>query len=305
MTALLAVTDLSLSPVLEEVSFTVERGEVVCVVGPPGNGATALIECLAGGTEPDAGHIEMLGATVGPGDRRPAGMAAALRGERLPDRMRIGDAVRLFSRLYGTRGLSGRLIDLLDLEPLMPKRFGGLTDGQRRRAMIGLALVGNPELTLLDEPTAGLREGSRNRIEATIDELRAGYGGVCVLLDDLAQAERLADRVVLLREGRILAEGAPSRLIGLLGSVHVLSVPPHLRVDRLPEVRVLPCAAATYLYGPRPALEAAVQELAPMSGDRVWSIRRPTLRDAYLTLSAVPDPPEPDPFGSEPAALEA
>ncbi|MEV0623742.1 ATP-binding cassette domain-containing protein [Nonomuraea sp. NPDC050404] len=295
MTALLAVTDLSLSPALEEVSFTVERGEVVCVVGPPGGGAGALMECLAGETEPDAGQIEMLGATVGPGDRRPAGMGAALRGERLPDRMRIGDAIRLFSRLYGTRGLSGRLIDLLELEPLLAKRFGALSDGQRRLVMIGLALVGNPELVLLDDPTAGLREGGRSRVEHAIGELRSGYGGVCVLLDDLAQAERLADRVVLLREGRVLAEGSPSRLIGLLGSVHVLSVPPHLRVDRLSEVRVLPCAAATYLYGNRPALEAAIQELAPMGGDRVWSIRRPTLRDAYLTLSAVP----------EPAALEA
>ncbi|MEV1004615.1 ABC transporter ATP-binding protein [Nonomuraea sp. NPDC050202] len=290
MTALLNVTDLSLSPALEEVSFTVERGEVVCVVGPPGDGAGKLMECLAGEAEPDAGQIEMLGATVGPGDRRPAGMGAALRGERLPDRMRVGDAVRLFSRLYGTRGLSGRLTDLLDLEPLLTKRFGVLSDGQRRLVMIGLALVGNPELVLLDDPTAGLKEGGRNRVEHVIDELRSGYGGVCVLLDDLAQAERLADRVVLLRDGRVLAEGSPSRLIGLLGSVHVLSVPPHLRVDRLSEVRVLPCAAATYLYGSRPALEAAVQELAPMSGDRVWLIRRPTLRDAYLTLSAVPEP---------------
>ncbi|GAA2215924.1 ABC transporter ATP-binding protein [Nonomuraea monospora] len=295
MTALLNVTDLSLSPVLEEVSFTVGRGEVVCVVGPPGDGAGALMACLAGEAEPDAGQIEMLGATVGTGDRRPAGMGAALRGERLPDRMRVGDAVRLFSRLYGTRGLSGRLIDLLDLEPLMARRFGVLSDGQRRLVMIGLALVGNPELVLLDDPTGGLKEGGKNRVEHVIDELRSGYGGVCVLLDDLAQAERLADRVVLLRDGRVLAEGSPSRLVGLLGSVHVLSVPPHLRVDRLSEVRVLPCAAATYLYGPRPALEAAIQELAPMSGDRVWSIRRPTLRDAYLTLSAVP----------EPAALEA
>lgn len=295
MTALLTVTDLSRSPDLDDVSFTVERGEVVCVVGPPGNGAATLVECLIGGEEPDAGHIEILGATVGPGDRRPPGLAAALRGEGLPRRMRVADAVRLFSRLHGTRGLPGRLIDLLDLEPLLPKRFGTLTDGQRRRAMIGLALVGNPELVLLDEPTAGLRDGSRQRIERTIDELRAGYGGVCVVLDDLAQAERLADRVVLLREGRVLAEGSPSRLVQLLGSAFVLSVPPHLRVDRLREVRVLPCAAATYLYGSREALEEAIQELAPMSGDRVWSIRRPTLRDAYLTLSAVP----------EPAALEA
>ncbi|WP_433440835.1 ATP-binding cassette domain-containing protein [Nonomuraea sp. CA-141351] len=295
MTSLLSVTDLSRSPVLEEVSFTVERGEVVCVVGPPGNGGATLMDCLVGADEPDAGHIEMLGVTVGPGDRRPPGLAAAPRGETLPDRMKVSEALRLFSRLYGTRGLPGRFIDLLDLEPLLSKRFGRLTDGQRRRAMIGLALAGNPELVLLDDPTAGLRDGSRRRIEQAIGELRAGYGGVCVVLDDLAQAERLADRVILLRAGRVLAEGAPSRLVQLLGSTFVMGVPPHLRVDRLHDVRVLPCAAATYLYGSRQALEAAIQELSPMSGDRVWSIRPPTLRDAYLTLSAVP----------EPAALEA
>ncbi|GAA3211750.1 ABC transporter ATP-binding protein [Nonomuraea helvata] len=295
MTSLLSVTDLSRSPDLEEVSFTVERGEVVCVVGPPGNGGATLMECLAGTGEPDAGHIELLGVTVGPGDRRPPGLGAALRGEALPARMKVAEAMRLLSRLYGTRGLPGRLVDLLDLEPLLPKRFGRLTDGQRRRVMIGLALVGNPELVLLDDPTAGLGEGSRRRIEQAVDEVRAAYGGVCVVLDDLAQAERLADRVVLLRAGRVLAEGTPTRLIKLLGSTYVMGVPPHLRVDGLRDVRVLRGAAATYLYGSRPALEAAIQDLSPMSGDRVWSIRTPTLRDAYLTLSAVP----------EPAALEA
>ncbi|QFY07586.1 ATP-binding cassette domain-containing protein [Nonomuraea phyllanthi] len=304
MTSLLSVTDLSRSPSLEEVSFTVERGEVVCVVGPPGNGGTTLMECLVGAAEPDAGHVEMLGVTVGPGDRRPPGLAAALRGESVPERMKVGEALRLFSRLYGTRGLPRRMVDLLDLEPLLSRRFARLTDGQRRRAMLGLALVGNPELVLLDDPAAGLREGSRGRIEQAIGELRAGYGGVCVVLSDLAQAERLADRVVLLRAGRVLAEGTPSRLVRLLGSTYVMGVPPHLRVDRLQGVRVLPCGAATYLYGSREALENAIQELSPMSGDRVWSIRPPTLRDAYLTLSAVPEPAALEGV-TEPAALEA
>lgn len=290
MTALLRVTDLNKSPALEEVSFTVERGEVVCVVGPPGSGKTTLMECLAGGAEPDGGHIEILGTTAVPGGRRPPGLAVSLRDERVPERMKVAEAVSLFSRLYGTRGLPARLIDLLDLEPLLPKRFKTLTEGQRRRATIGLALVGNPELVLLDEPTSGLNPGSRQRIEQTIAELRAGYGGVCVTLDDLTQAEKLADRVVLLRDGRVLAEGSPSRLIQLLGSAYVLRVPPHMRVDRLRDVRVLPCANSTYLYGSRQALEEAIQELSPLSGDRIWSIRRPTLRDAYLTLSAVPEP---------------
>ncbi|MER6947250.1 ABC transporter ATP-binding protein [Nonomuraea sp. NPDC000554] len=295
MTPLLRVTDLSRSPALEEVSLSVERGEVVCVVGPPGSGKTALMECLAGAADPDSGQVEILGTTVGPGVRRPPGMAVNLRDESPPARMKVAEAVSLFSRLYGTRGLPARLVDLLDLEPLLPKRFSALTEGQRRRAMIGLTLVGNPELVLLDQPTSGLKEGSRQRVEQTISELRTGYGGVCVTLDDLAQAERLADRVVLLRDGQVLAEGSPSRLIRLLGSTFVLRVPPTMRVDRLRDVRVLPCATSTYLYGSRQALEEAIQELSPMSGDRIWSIRPPTLRDAYLTLSAV----------REPAALES
>ncbi|SEK28874.1 ATP-binding cassette domain-containing protein [Nonomuraea pusilla] len=290
MTPLLDVTDLSKGQVLEEVSFTVERGEIVCVVGPPGSGKTALMECLAGAAEPDAGGVEMLGRTVGPGDPLPPGVAVSLGDESLPDRMKVAEVLSLFSRLYGTRGLPPRLLDLLDLEPLLPRRFKALTDGQRRRVMIALALAGNPELVLLDGPTTGLKPGSRQRIEQALGELRDGYGGVCVTLDDLAQAERLADRVVLLRRGRVLAEGSPSRLIRLLGSVFVLRVPSHMKVGRPREVRVLPYASSTYLYGSRPALEAAIQELAPLSGDRIWSIRPPTLRDAYLTLAAVPEP---------------
>ncbi|MFC4123033.1 ATP-binding cassette domain-containing protein [Nonomuraea zeae] len=290
MTALLDVTDLSKAQALEDVSFTVERGEIVCVVGPPGSGKSTLIECLSGGTEPDSGSVEILGRTVGPGDPFPPGVAVSLREESLPDRMKVSEGISLFSRLYGTRGLPSRLIDLLDLEPLLPKRFKALTEGQRRRAMIALALAGNPELVLLDQPTTGLKPGSRQRIEQTISELRDGYGGVCVTLDDLSQAENLADRVVLLRRGRVLAEGSPARLIRLLGSVFVLRVPSHMKVGRPSDVRVLPYASSTYLYGSRPALEAAIQELSPMSGDRIWSIRPPTLRDAYLTLAAVPEP---------------
>ena len=79
------------------------------------------------------------------------------------------------------------------------------------------------------------------------------------------------------------------RLVGLLGSTYVLSVPSHMPVSGLRDVRVLPFTNSTYLYGSRPALEEAIQQLSALSGDRVWTIRKPTLRDAYLTLSAVPE----------------
>lgn len=287
MTPLLRVTDLSKAQALNAVSFSVQRGEVVCVVGPPGSGKSTLIECLAGLQEPDTGHIEILGTAVGPGRRLPVGLAVILSDEGLPGRMKVAEALVLFSRLHNTRGLPSRLLDLLDIEPLLSRRFEALTEGQRRRAMIALAMVGNPELVLIDEPTTGLREGSGRRIEQAINELRSGYGGVCLTLADPVQAERLADRVVLLRAGHILAEGTPSQLIQTLGSVFVLRMPPYVRVGRPRDVRVLPCATSTYLYGSRQALEEAAEELAPRTGHRAWSIRPPTLKDAYLTLSAV------------------
>ncbi|NUR88101.1 MAG: ABC transporter ATP-binding protein [Nonomuraea sp.] len=295
MSPLLTVTGLEAGGVLRGVSFTVGRGEVVCVVGPPGSGKSALMECLSGCREPDAGHVEAAGR-----------MGASLPGDRLPARMKVREAITLFSGLYGTRGLPAHLVDLLELEPFLPRRYGTLTEGQRRRAHFALALVGNPELVLLDDPTSGLRDGSRDRIEAAIAELSTGYGAVCMTAADPAQAERLADRVVLVRAGRVLAEAEPSRLVRQLGADWVLRVPPHAELPDLPDVRVLPGSAATYLYGERPALERAARQVPGVNGGRV---RPTTLRDAYLTLAADPRPePEPATLTGRlvgPPALEA
>ncbi|MFI6597081.1 ATP-binding cassette domain-containing protein [Nonomuraea sp. NPDC050536] len=271
MTPLLRVSDLE-AGVLASVSFTVRRGEVVCVAGPPGSGKTTLAECVAGSREPDAGHVEPNGR-----------VGVSLRDDDPPARMKVGEALALFAGLYGTRGLPAHLVDLLDLGTLLGRRFGALTEGQRRRAQVALALAGNPELVVLDDPMGGLRDGSRDRIERVIAELSAGYGAVCLMLDDPAQAERLADRVVLLRAGRVLAEAEPSRLLGLLGADWVLRVPSQVRVGEPPEVQVLRGSSSTYLYGERPALERAARDLPGINGNRV----RPTsLRDAYLVLSA-------------------
>ncbi|MGP3911366.1 ATP-binding cassette domain-containing protein [Nonomuraea sp. 10N515B] len=261
---------------LDGVSFTVRPGEVVCVVGPAGSGKTTLVECLAGEREPDAGQIEYTG--------RRDGLAAVLQDDCPPGRAKVGKVIALFAGLYGTRGLSSHLIELLALGPLLTRRFASLTDSERRRAQLALALAGNPELVVLDEPTAGLRDGGGRRVERVIDEMRTGYGSACLTMDDLAQAERLADRVVLLRRGTVLAQAEPQRLVRLLGADWALRVPPHVPVGEPPDVRVLRCAASTYLYGGREALERAGRDLPGASGP----IRRTSLRDAYLVLSAEP-----------------
>lgn len=268
---------------LDDVTFDVAAGECVCLVGPNGSGKTTLVECVEGIREPDGGEVRILGVPYAPGVRRPSELGVQLQEESLPARIRVGEAISLFGDLYATGGLPPWVVDLLDIEGLWRQRFATLSGGQKRRVVVALALVGDPKVVILDEPASGLDPVAQERIERLVADLRAEGRAVCLTVHDMDQAARMGDRVVLMRSGRVLADGPPDDLVARLGATHCLEISGSL--DFLPAgVAAVEGQARSHVYGD----SATVRDLAEgaASAGVEWSIRDVRLLDVYLTVAA-------------------
>ena len=201
--------------VVDGVSFTARAGEVLALLGPNGAGKTTTVETLEGYLRPDAGSVRVLG-------RDPHAERAAVVGRigvqlqegGLYPQMSPRRLLHLFAAYYPRPADPDGLVELVGLAEVASIPAKRLSGGQQRRLALAAALVGQPEVLFLDEPTAGVDPEGRIAIRAVVDRLRGE--GVCVLLTthELEEAERLADELVLLRAGRIAAAGRPSELLG-------------------------------------------------------------------------------------------
>jgi len=199
--------------VVAGLTFEVRRGECLALLGPNGAGKTTTVEVLEGYRRADDGHVRVLGLD-------PARDGAALRA-RIGLMLQAGgiypqarplEILRLYARFYASPRDPDGLLDLVGLRESATTRVKVLSGGQRQRLGLALALVGRPELVVLDEPTAGMDPEAKAATRALIGELRAA--GVTVLLTthDLADVERLADRIALIDRGRLVALGSPAEL---------------------------------------------------------------------------------------------
>ena len=142
---------------VDDVSFTVERGSIFCMIGPNGAGKTTTIECLEGLRQPDAGSVTVGGLDpIADRANFVHRIGVQLQEIGIPPRMKVREALRLFAALYPTSTDLSELTDQLGLGEFVSKTYGSLSGGQKRRVNIALALVGNPEIVFLDEPTTGL-----------------------------------------------------------------------------------------------------------------------------------------------------
>jgi ABC-2 type transport system ATP-binding protein len=199
--------------VVDGIDLTVGRGEVFALLGPNGAGKTTTVEIVEGYRRADAGTVRVLGLD-------PAHDAATVRariGLMLQDggvyrQARPREMLRLFGAFYRDPVPAGELLRLVGLEDAARRSWRVLSGGQRQRLGLALALVGRPQLVVLDEPTAGMDPAARVATRSLIDGLRRD--GVTVLLTthDLADVEALADRVAIVVRGRIVAEGTPTSL---------------------------------------------------------------------------------------------
>ncbi|MGI8825769.1 MAG: ABC transporter ATP-binding protein [Chloroflexota bacterium] len=201
-------------PAVDHLSFEVKRGEIFALLGPNGAGKTTTIEILEGYRGPDEGRVQVLGLDpFAQGRRLRPRIGAMLQEGGLYPAISARDALRLFATFYEHPRAAGDLLRLVGLEDAAGTRYRRLSGGQKQRLSLALAIVGNPELVFLDEPTAGLDPQARR---ATWDLIRSLQSdGVTVLLSThyIEEAERLADRVAILERGRLVASGSPRALV--------------------------------------------------------------------------------------------
>jgi len=280
---------------VDGLSFTAEAGEVLALLGPNGAGKTTTVETLEGYKSPTSGSVRVLGLDpVRDHARLTPRIGVMLQKGGVYPGIRPVEALRLFAAFYDSPEDPAGLLDRLGLAGVARTPWRRLSGGEQQRLSLALALVGRPEVAFLDEPTAGVDVAGRRIIREVIAELRAR--GTCVLLatHELDEAERVADRVVIVDHGRLLAEGTPSELMSATERTSVdFGAPAGLDVAGLSaalgagviEVRPGQYSVAT---APSPAIVAALtawlaQHDLPLGDLRA---RRQSLEDVFVRLTA-------------------
>ena len=256
------------------IDFDVRRGEVFGLLGPNGAGKTTTVEILEGYRRRDAGHVEVLGvdpAEAGGEWRERIGVV--LQSSAMYETLTVAEMLSLFAGYYEQPRPVDEVVELVGLKEKRGDRVRRLSGGQRRRLDLGIALVGDPELIFLDEPTTGFDPHARRQAWETLRSLR-GLGKTIVLTTHyLDEAERLADRVGVLRSGEIVAVGPPSQLIGSAQATEI-----RYR-DNGREI-VLETDEPTRVLHELTA--KAIAENRELEG---LVVRRPSLEDVYLSLT--------------------
>jgi ABC-2 type transport system ATP-binding protein len=201
--------------ILAGVSFEVRRGELFALLGPNGAGKTTTVEIIEGYRHADGGTVSVLGLDPAKdGVRLRPKVGLMLQEGGIDPRTTPREALRLYSRFYRDPEDPDRLLEYVDLERAGGTRFRRLSGGERQRLGFALALVGRPELLVLDEPTAGMDPAAKQATRDRIAALRAAGTTILLTTHELSDVERLADHVAVLDRGRIVAYGTPAELTG-------------------------------------------------------------------------------------------
>jgi ABC-2 type transport system ATP-binding protein len=209
---------------LNGLNLTVKRGECFGLLGPNGAGKTTTVEILEGLLRPTGGEVEVLGTRWGTGHDQQLRerIGITLQETRFQDKLKVREIVQLFRSFYKDGMSTERAIALVALEEKANSWVRDLSGGQRQRLAVATALVGEPELLFLDEPTTGLDPQARRRLWDVIRDLRERGRTVLVTTHYMDEAEKLCDRVAVIDRGRVIAEGSPNQLINKLGGEHVI-----------------------------------------------------------------------------------
>jgi ABC-2 type transport system ATP-binding protein len=228
---------------VDDVSFSVEEGEIFGILGPNGAGKTTTVESIAGLRRPDSGTIRVLGLDPGHDrDRLRTLVGVQLQETELPDRMTVEEALDLFASFYAEPADPNELIDELGLGDKRRAMYRNLSGGQKQRLSIALALVGRPRIAILDELSTGLDPQARRETWQLIESVRDRGVTIILVTHLMEEAERLADRVAVFGEGRLIALDTPAGIVSMVDPEQRLRFRPSVPIDDrlltdLPEVR--------------------------------------------------------------------
>ena len=286
---------------VDDVSFSVRTQEIFGVIGPNGAGKTTAVECVGGLRIPDSGNISVLG--LDPRRDRDAlrqAVGVQLQEGSLPVRLKVDELVDLFASFYPHPVDTGELLESLDLGPKRHAYYGRLSGGQKQRVAIALALVGNPQVAILDELTTGLDPHARRDTWELIAAIRDRGVTIVLVTHFMDEAERLCDRVMLVDHGQVVALDTPAMLAQRYGGGSRLSFRPSQPFQdslllELPEVsglghedgRVIVNGTGDLLGVVVHALDGAGVE--PHDADLTTA----SLEDAFLRLTARPPATQP------------
>jgi ABC-2 type transport system ATP-binding protein len=208
---------------VDHLDLEVRRGECFGLLGPNGAGKTTTIEICEGLNEPDAGDVEILGRRWRTHARELRELLGIqLQDTQLAEKLTVEETLKLFRSFYARGRDVAEVLGIVQLEEKRKGRVGTLSGGQKQRLALACAIVGDPELLFLDEPTTGLDPQARRQVWDLIEALKAAGRTIVLTTHYMEEAERLADRVAIVDHGRVIAQGAPQELIESLGAEHVV-----------------------------------------------------------------------------------
>ena len=277
---------------VQDVSLEVATGEIFGVLGPNGSGKTTTVECVQGLRRADAGHIRVLG--LDPQAHRQQlrrRIGSQLQESALPDRIKVWEALRLFASLAPGAVDWPALIDRWGLAATRNASFASLSGGQRQRLFVALALVNQPEVVFLDEMTTGLDPAARRETWGLIEAIRDQGTTVVLVTHFMDEAERLCDRLAVIKGGRVVALDTPGRLVAAhaggarvtfsvdAGDVSWLERAPHVR-------RLRRRGSAVEVEGSGPVVAHVGHALVAHGLEPAdLRVHQPTLEDVYLRLT--------------------
>jgi ABC-2 type transport system ATP-binding protein len=271
---------------LNDVNFGVRAGQVVALLGPNGAGKTTAVKLLLGLLQPSSGRVRVLGGDpTNPQNRMRTG--AMLQVGRVPETLCVREHIDLFSSYYPSPLAVDEVLATAGLEKLRDRKFGDLSGGQRQRVLFALAICGDPDLLFLDEPTVGLDVEARRALWEQIRSLVDRGKTVLLTTHYLEEADALADRIAVINQGTIIAEGTPAEIKAKTSGKRIrcitaLNIPTLLEIPGVTDVREDREAVEIHAREAESVVRALLARDASLHGLEVASAG---LEDAFLALT--------------------